>query len=133
MRQHPISRNKLRYLLGRRTSDSGLAEITPCPLNQFSATVFTSLLEENLVPDECFPIPEKETTIGPSWLSGRKRPGMLMVSSSSMTIPILIAKSRIAAKVQKGSLKATSHIPDSALQSAFPNTYLEQGFLQRET
>ncbi|GBN91490.1 hypothetical protein AVEN_89463-1 [Araneus ventricosus] len=41
------------YLNVEQLVSPGLALITSCPLSQFSATVFTSLSEENLVPDKC--------------------------------------------------------------------------------
>ncbi|GBN14246.1 hypothetical protein AVEN_59395-1 [Araneus ventricosus] len=45
------SPNLFRSFSERRT-DSGLAEITSCSWNQFSAAVFTSLSEKKIVPDK---------------------------------------------------------------------------------
>ncbi|GBM66337.1 hypothetical protein AVEN_240487-1 [Araneus ventricosus] len=48
------SPNLLRHLSERRTNSFHPAwqKSRPCPLNQFSAAVFASLSEENLVPDK---------------------------------------------------------------------------------
>ncbi|GBO16839.1 hypothetical protein AVEN_13405-1 [Araneus ventricosus] len=50
-------------------------EITSCALSQLSTTVFTSLPEENLVPD--FNFGKRKLSLGHLEVTRRKRPGML--------------------------------------------------------
>ncbi|GBM75337.1 hypothetical protein AVEN_1737-1 [Araneus ventricosus] len=41
------------YKAQEQLAQPGLAEITCCPLSEFSTTVFTSLSEEKFVPNKC--------------------------------------------------------------------------------
>ncbi|GBN48316.1 hypothetical protein AVEN_249193-1 [Araneus ventricosus] len=77
------SANECRYAHAQNGSRSTAAaefqnEITSCPLSQFSTTVFTSLSEENHVPDKCSSyFGKRNRSLSHREAIRRKRPGML--------------------------------------------------------
>ncbi|GBM96036.1 hypothetical protein AVEN_240227-1 [Araneus ventricosus] len=95
-----------------------LAEITLCPLSQFSTAVFTSLSEENLDPYKCsFNLVKGKWSLGHREVIRRKRLGMfsdcvILLHDNTHTRS---QNSRIAVKVQVGSLEPPTYRQDSAL------------------
>ncbi|GBO08358.1 hypothetical protein AVEN_65774-1, partial [Araneus ventricosus] len=89
-----------------------LAEIASCPLSQFSTAVFTSVSEENLVPDKCsFYFGERKQSLGRREAIRSKRPGM-----SSDDVILLHDSTHTARKTQEclRKFKWEDLSPDSA-------------------
>ncbi|GBN97732.1 hypothetical protein AVEN_248272-1 [Araneus ventricosus] len=108
-----------------------------CPKEflQFSATLFTSLSEENLVPDKCsFSFEKRKESLGHRDVIRRKRPGMF----SDGIILLHDDNTHTARKTEELLLKFKwevwshhPHRPQIRHLVEVPNTYLEQGSLQR--
>ncbi|GBN65623.1 hypothetical protein AVEN_55734-1 [Araneus ventricosus] len=70
----------IRHLSERRTNSFNPAweKSRPCPLSKFSEAIFTSLSEENLVPDKCsFNLGKRKLSLGHREAIRDKYPGML--------------------------------------------------------
>ncbi|GBM90054.1 hypothetical protein AVEN_28384-1 [Araneus ventricosus] len=97
-----------------------LVEITSLPIEQFSVAVFTSLFQENLVPDKCS-VYFRKRPLGHREAIRRKRPVMLSdgVILLHYNTPRLLAKLKNCCKSSSGKSGVTPIQTRFGTQSGF--------------